>query len=129
MSHPQLTLSVLPNSYAVCRLQPGAPVPAWASRGEFWSVVRTKDELSIVCDESSVPVDQSREGGWRLLKLEGPFAFTLTGILASVAQPLAEAGVSIFALSTFDTDYVLVKAAQLETARQALHLYGHTVRE
>jgi uncharacterized protein len=105
-----------------------APVPAWAQGAEFFSVVRTSDELSIVCPENRI--DQSRagmtvEGGWVALKLEGPIPFSMTGVLASFLQPLSEAQISIFAISTFDTDYVLVKEENLPRAVTALRSAGH----
>jgi len=123
-----LTLSVLRDSYAVCRLDPTSPIPDWAQTGEFQSITRTPAELSIVCDEKNVPVGISFEPGWRTLKMEGPLDFILTGIVASVAEPLADAGVAIFPIATYDTDYILVKEAQLELAVRALADYGHAVR-
>ena len=102
-------------------------VPAWAANTVFSSVTRTADELSIVCEEGGVPPDVKHDGGWSCIGLVGPFDLNLTGVLASVLQPLADAGVSIFAVSTFDTDYVLVRASQLETAIAALRQAGHQV--
>ena len=122
-----LTLSVLPKAYAICRLDPATPIPSWAMTGDFWSLIRTHDELSVVCEELAIPSDLSCEGGWRILKCEGPLDLALTGIMAAIAEPLADAGVSIFPLATYDTDYVLVKHAQIETATQALTGYGHIV--
>ncbi|HEX6711554.1 MAG TPA: ACT domain-containing protein [Rubrobacter sp.] len=125
---PELTLTVLEERLAVCRLDVGADIPAWATGACFFSVTRAEDELSIVCPESNVPEDINREQGWRALKLEGPFELSMVGILASVAEPLAGAGVSIFAVSTFDTDYVLVGEEQLELADDTLRELGHQVR-
>ena len=127
MPRSLLTLSVLPDAYAICRLDPATPVPSWAADGAFWAAVRTTDELSVVCLERAIPQPIARAGGWRILKCEGPLDFALTGIMASIAEPLAEAGVSIFPLATYDTDYVLVKESQLELAKQALTAYGHAV--
>jgi hypothetical protein len=127
MPRALLTLSVLPENYAICRLDPAAAPPLWALQGSFWSVTRTADETSIVCVETAVPSQTQHEAGWRILKCEGPLDFGLTGIMASIAEPLADAGVSIFPLATYDTDYVLVKDAELETASQALTDYGHIV--
>ncbi len=127
MPRALLTLSVLPHRYAICRLDSGTAPPLWAMQGTFWSIIRTADETSIVCMESSVPSDILHEGGWRLLKCEGPLDFALTGIMASIAEPLADAGVSIFPLATYDTDYVLVKDTQLDSAARALIDYGHVV--
>lgn len=122
-----LRLLVLDGRLAVCRLEPGAGIPAWASKGDFFSVTRTPEELSVVCPDEDVPADVRSEGGWRALKLEGPFEFTQVGVLASVTVPLAEAGVGIFAVSTFDTDYVLLKEDQLDPAVAALRGHGHEV--
>jgi hypothetical protein len=90
-------------------------------------VTRTSDELSVVCPEKNVPGGVRSEGEWRVLVLEGSFEFSAVGVLASVAAPLAEAGVSIFALSTYDTDYVLVKEEGLDRAVSALRQRGHEV--
>jgi hypothetical protein len=109
------------------RLEPNEALPAWAVSGEFFSVSRTADELSIVCAESQVPAGPLAERGWRALRVVGKLDFGLTGILASLAVPLAKAGVSIFALSTFDTDYVLVKGASLGAAASALRGAGHEI--
>jgi uncharacterized protein len=103
-------------------------VPAWATGASFSSVTRTEDELSVVCPEADVPEDVARERSWRALKLEGSFELSMVGILSSVAAPLAEAGASIFAVSTFDTDYVLVRGEQLGLAVDTLREHGHRVR-
>jgi len=122
-----LTLSILPGTLAVCRLDPTAAIPDWATGEGFFSVTRTADELAIVCCEAYVPDDVMCERGWRALKLHGPFDLGQVGILASVANPLAESGIAIFVISTYDTDYVLVKAIQLESAVAALTRSGHAV--
>lgn len=119
-------LTLLPGTFAVCRLEPDAPVPAWAA-GSFSSVTRTTDELSIVCDQAVIPDGVRCERDWRCLKLAGPIPFTTVGVLASLVSPLADAGISVFAISTFDTDYVLVKAEHFEKAVVALRLAGHEV--
>jgi uncharacterized protein len=114
---PHLNLSLLKGRVAICRLSPTERIPEWAmADASFCSVTRGKDELSIVCPESFVPEDIKQEAGWRLFKVAGPLGFELTGILASMAGPLATAGVSIFAVSTFDTDYLMVKEQKLEVA-------------
>ena len=120
-----LQLKVVPGEYAVCRLDPDAPIPGWALTGPVSSVTRTPDELSIVCPEAQVPAGVRCENGWRGIKIQGPLPFSLTGVLASVADPLSEAGISLFAISTYDTDYVLVKGAKLDDALAALSLAGH----
>ena len=115
-----LTLKTIPGSFAVCRMPAGTPLPDWFQPGGFSSVSWTDDELSIACDESRVPEAVQCERGWRCLMLQGPFAFDLTGILLKVLQPLAAANIGIFAVSTFDTDYVLVKDHAFAQAKQAL---------
>ena len=122
-----LRLRMLDGHMSVCRLDPGSEIPEWPIAGGFFSLTRTGDELSVVCPEGAVPGGVRSEEGWRVLMLEGPFEFSEVGVLVSVAAPLAEAGVGIFALSTFDTDYVLVKKEQLESAVAALRGQGHEV--
>lgn len=125
---PVLKLSVGPEVLAVTRLAADAPIPVWASSASgLLSITRTAQELSIVCDEQVVPAGTRVEAGWRALKVQGPLDFGLTGILASLAIPLAIAEVSIFALSTFDTDYVLVKQERLDIALMALRRVGHII--
>jgi hypothetical protein len=123
-----LTLTVLPEKYAIARLDPGADVPAWSAGGRFNSISRTPDELSIVCAESGVPAGVTCEPGWRVFRCEGPLDFSLPGIIASLAEPLADAGIPIFPIATYHTDYLLIKDNHLETAVQALARYGHAVR-
>lgn len=123
-----LTLSVLPGEYAVCRFGPQTPPPAWAFGGDWWSVTHTADELSVVCRAEQVPAGVQSSRGWTALKLHGPFDFGLTGVLTSVLDPLRDAEVGIFALSTFDTDYVLVAHRDLPTALTALREAGHQLR-
>ncbi len=122
-----LQLQVLPEVLAVCRLEPAEALPGWAAQGAFWCVARTPDELSVVCEQAHVPGGIRAEGGWRALKVLGPLDFALTGILAGLANALAQAGVSIFALSTFDTDYILVKEGSLGAAIAALRGQGHSI--
>ena len=123
----ELRLSLLIGHMSVCRLNPVARIPDWAMASGFLSITRTDEELSVVCPEEAIPEDVRSEGGWRVLRLEGPFEFSEVGVLASVVGPLAEADVSVFAVSTYDTDYVLVKAEQLEAAVSALRAWGHEV--
>ena len=124
-----LSLRLLKGRYAVCRLEPGEEVPAWALRGgEFWSVTRTADELSVVCAEGAIPADTRCESGWRVFRVEGPLDFALTGVLVSIAKPLADAGVSVFAVATYDTDYVMVKEENVEKAARVLAEAGHGVK-
>ena len=121
-----VTLSVFEQMFAVCRLDRAAPFPSWAQQG-FVSITRTREELSVVCEQRLVPDDVQAERDWRCLGVVGPLPFALTGILLSLAQPLAERGISIFAVSTFDTAKMLIKASNLEPAIDALRDAGHTV--
>jgi hypothetical protein len=121
-----LTLSILPDKLAICRLPPDANVPIWASRGgTILSITKTTDELSIVCPEAGVPEGVRADRGWRCFKIEGPLDLSLTGVLASLVNPLAEARINIFALSTFDTDYLLVKEDKVSKAAEILIQAGH----
>lgn len=122
-----LTLSLLPETLAVCRLNKEVAIPGWATAGDFFSITRTADELSIVCRQSQVPSTVQREENWRCLKVEGPLDFSLVGILAALATLLADAGISIFAVSTFDTDYLLFKAENLEKVIAVLSSAGHRI--
>lgn len=115
-----LELVVLEPIFAVCRLHAAEAVPDWAYLGSFSSVSRTPRELSIVCEQDNVPPEVRAEVGWRCLMVEGPLAFTEVGILASLTAPLAAAGVSVFAVSTYDTDFLLVKEADLEQTLSSL---------
>jgi len=121
----RLTIVEVPGRFAVCRLSPDAAVPAWATVTEFVSLTRTRDELSIVCAEGSVPAGTQCERGYAALRVAGTLAPEMVGVLVSIASPLAAAGIPILAIGTFDTDYVLVRAADLERAREALRGAGH----
>ena len=125
MSHTNLALSLLSGTFAICRLAPEADIPSWALDGEFFSVTRTEEELSLVCLQEKVPEDIRCEKDFRCLKVGGPLDFSLTGILSSLTIPLAQAGISVLALSTFDTDYLLVKEAHVDRAVQKLSQAGY----
>lgn len=128
MVKPCLNLQLLEGPLAVCRLASKEPIPGWAySAGPLCSITRTSEELSVVCGEAAVPMGLRCERGWRALKVQGPLDFGLTGILDALTDPLAQAGISIFALSTFDTDYLLVREAWLEEALAALRAAGHSL--
>lgn len=120
-----LNLTLLPDRLAVCRRPATTPLPPWAASGGFCSATFTCDETSVVCAEEAVPAGTQLDGGWRAFVVAGPLDFSLTGILLSIAQPLADAGVAIFAVPTYDTDDVLVKEASLRTATLALERSGH----
>lgn len=121
----QLRLSLLEATFAIVRLPAQSPIPSWAAAGPFFSVTRTADELSIVAEASRVPPDVQSHSGWRVIQVHGPFELTEVGVLASLAAPLAAANVSLFVLSTFDTDYLLVPAQNLASAIAALQNAGH----
>jgi uncharacterized protein len=113
---------------AVCRLDAGSDVPPWVDQSrEFTSVTRTMDELSVVCAIDHVPEGVPMEGPWRAFKVKGPIVMTLIGVVAALANPLADAGISIFAISTFDTDYILVHEPDFDAAVGALTRAGHVV--
>ena len=121
----KLTLSVLKNTLAICKFDSNANLPGWLSikNCKFVSITKTDEELSIVCDQSIIPEKADVMPivkDWRALKVEGPLDFSLTGILSALLQPLAEQKISIFAISTFDTDYILVKENDLEKAIEIL---------
>jgi uncharacterized protein len=125
----QLKFRWLPGPYAIVRFAADAPVPDWAAKGEFNSVTRTADELSIVCPAGNLPSDVHSPYHWICLKLEGPFPFSVTGVLLSFIEPLSTRSVPIFAISTYDTDYVLIQKEFAGTALNALQEAGHELTE
>jgi hypothetical protein len=127
MKRRRFHITLLPERLAVCRLAPNAALPAWATAKPGYSITRTAEELSVVCEERQVPADVRAERGFRILKMEGPFAFTETGIVAAVVMPLARAGIGVFVISTFDTDYIMVKQADLSRACRLLEQRGHKI--
>ena len=123
-----LPLAVEDGLLAVCRLPAGAPLPEWAGRAHrFLTISRTPHELSVTADAEVVPAEVRCERGYRALRVEGALPLDLVGVLAAISAPLAKAGISIFAISTYDTDYVLVKAGDLAAAVAALEQAGHRV--
>jgi hypothetical protein len=122
-----LTLSVLPERLGICRLSPNDDLPAWITESSFLSITRTSEELSIVCVEQVIPEGTTSEKGWWCLKVHGPLDFSLTGILSSLLHQLAKENISVFALSTYDTDYLLIKEIDLERAKAILVEEGHKV--
>ena len=114
-----MRIKLLPSTYAVCRLDPAAPVPSWPV-GAFVSITRTADELSIVCEESNVPANVKAERDWRCFAVEGPIPFDVVGLAARITHALAAASISIFLVSTYDTDYILVRSSSVDAAIAAL---------
>jgi len=121
------TLKILPKRLAVCRLNADAPLPDWIEQSDFYSITRTEEELTVVCDEKLVVPGTKSETGWRCLKVEGPLDFSETGIVFSLTQPLAESAVPVFLISTFDTDYLMVKERDLTKTINAISAQGHQV--
>ena len=115
-----LTMKLLKGHYAVCRFNKGHAIPEWAYIGSFFSITSTMDELSIVCNEDNLPEGITCSRGWSVLKIQGPLDFSLIGILSGISSILASKGISIFAVSTYDTDYILVKNNDIEDAIAAL---------
>jgi len=124
--HRQLKFRRLPGPYAIVRLAPDSPVPAWATRGDFISITRTADELSIVCPADNLPPDVHSPHRWICLKLEGPFPFSQTGVLLFFIEPLSKNDIPIFAISTYETDYVLIQEEFETSAFRVLAASGHT---
>ena len=120
-------LSLLPERFAIAQLAPAAQVQP-RSEASLYSVTRTADELSMVCPEAELPANARAQTGWRALKLRGPFALSEVGVLSSIATPLAEASISLFVISTFNTDYLLIHAEQLQSAVTALESAGHKIQ-
>jgi hypothetical protein len=121
-----LPLRIIPGTFAVCRLAPDASTPSWV-RGVFTSITRTGDELSIVCADDAVPNGVQVERNWRALRIEGPIPFEMTGVAAALLAPLAEARISIFLVSTFDTDYLLLKDQVFARALDVLRGAGYEI--
>jgi hypothetical protein len=122
-------LLLLSETLCICRLERNAPIPEWALTSAFSSITRTVEELSVVCPRNRVPPGIQKQDRWKALQVEGPLDFSLTGILASLTGPLAKEGISTFAISTYDTDYLLVKEEQLEGAIQRLREEGYEIKE
>jgi uncharacterized protein len=122
-----LELTLLRERFAVCRLAPDAATPSWATGDTFYSITRSAEELSVVVEESRVPAGLTSQAGWRVFQVRGPFAFSEIGVLAALTGPLATKEISLFVISTFNTDYLLVFEKQLADAIAALERAGHTI--
>jgi hypothetical protein len=123
----RLELSLLPQRFAISRLAADASIPEWATQGPFFSITRTGDELSVVSEVALIPPGAHSQPGWRVFKVHGPFILSEIGVLSALATPLAEAKISLFAISTFETDYLLVASESLSAAITALDQAGHTI--
>lgn len=130
IQHDRLTLFRWPNHVAVVQLPPQAPLPAEIAARPFFGFIRTAAEVTLIVDEAAVASEWDVvERDWRVFEVEGPLDFSLTGILAGLSHTLAAAGISLFALSTYATDLILVRAADAPRAADAWRAAGHTVRE
>ena len=127
MKSKTLSLTLLAERLAVCRLDPDSTVPDWIDRTAFYSVTRTEEELTVVCAEALVAKGTVSETGWRCFKVEGPLDFSEIGIIFSLTQPLAQNRVSVFVISTFDTDYFMVKEKDLAKTIDVLTAAGHEI--
>jgi hypothetical protein len=123
----KLTFEVLPDTYGICRMGTEETIPVWASRGGFYSITKTADELSVVCVDSDIPDDVLCERAWTAFKIQGILEFGLVGILSEVTTALAKAGLGIFAISTYNTDYILVQEKDYDCAITALSDAGHEI--
>ena len=124
-----LNVVVIPGIYAICHLPADESLPTWATAAGFFSVTRTPDELSIVCETRIAPAGIRKEGGWRGMAVRGPLDFDLTGIIAALAVPLAAARISIFVVSTYETDFLLVRDQDFDRAVLTLRNAGHNVSD
>jgi hypothetical protein len=120
MNQKKLIMKLLNDKYGVCRLDKKDVIPTWGIDGEFYSITKTEDELSIVCLQNTIPDNIKYEGEWRVFKVEGPLDFSLVGILSAISSLMAEKGISIFAISTYDTDYILIKEHDMDKAIKTL---------
>jgi hypothetical protein len=126
-SQHNLRLVVLPELYAISRLEKDAAIPTWVSSGDFYSITRTADELAVVCAQQFVPAGIRCERGWRCLRVADTMDFSMVGVVSSLVRPLAEAGIGVFVVSTFDTDYLLLKDADVDSGITAFRGAGHIV--
>lgn len=122
-----MLLELLPQRLAVMRLSPGDPIPGWATKGGFFSITHTPDELSIFCDSSVMPDEPAKIDGWRAVRVAGQLDLQLVGIISQLSMPLAAKQIPVFSISTHDTDYMLFREDQMEDAIDVLRRAGHKV--
>ncbi len=125
----KLDLVILKKKFAICQLSPKDSIPDPSKLGDFWSITKTDEEISIIIPENLIPVNCKSEKGWRAIKIIGPLYFSLTGIIANLSTVLAKAGISIFTFSTYNTDYIFVKEENLEQSKEVLEKNGHKIIE
>jgi len=123
-----MNFTLLPNRYAICKFKVELPLPEWVYSSGFYSITRTKDELSVVTVQTdSIPEETICNNGWRILKVAGPLDLSLVGIISEISGILRSKDIPIFVISTFDTDFILVKQKDLDCAISALHEKGHSL--
>ena len=125
----QLTFILMEGVYSLCRLAPDDPLPSWSLSSPFYTISKTSDELSVVCESSYVPAEVKQDGEWRLLKIAAILDLSLTGITAKFSTALANAGVNLCVIATYQTDYILVKQEKLEIAIVALQNAGFIIQQ
>jgi hypothetical protein len=128
MKKLRLRLVTLDDLFAVCKLGAEESVPSWALSGRFCSMTRTPDELSIVCPDDLIPKGVEASRGWRLFRVDGKLDFDLVGVVSSLTSALAEVGISVFVISTYDTDYIFMKEESVDRGIAALRRRGHEIR-
>jgi hypothetical protein len=129
MDHPKLKLSLLPQTYAICSFPPDFTFPAIDAVSSILSITKTSKETTIVCDENRIPGDCRKSENWKCIKIEGSFDLDAIGVVAGISKPLAESRISIYVVSTYDTDYVLIKAKDIDRAVSCLSKCGHKFSE
>jgi len=127
MGRRQLQLSLLKETYGICVFPSNAIIPEWALMTSLCSITRTKKDLTIVCPQNIIPPDSESDLNWRCFRIDGTFDLNQIGVISSLAAPLAQADISIFVISTYDTDYILVKDQKVEHAVSVLIDYGHMI--
>jgi len=124
--HPRLKLCVLPGHYAICSFPPDATLPDWVDRPSFLSTTKTPKEITVVCEENQVPGECKKSDNWKCIKIEGRFDLDAVGVLAGIAGPLAQSKISLYVISTFETDYILIHANDIDKAVSCLENFGHS---
>ena len=127
MRKRQLQLSLLDEIYGICVFENDTPIPEWAAAASFCSIIRTQKELTIVCPQNTIDSDCEYDADWRCFRVDGSFDFNQIGVISSLAAPLAQAGISIFVVSSFDTDYILVKGENVEQTIAVFSDNGHFI--
>ena len=127
MTQRKLKLSLLEEKYGICTLPKDAPIPHWVSKESLVSITRTGKELTIVCKQDIIPSKLQSDLNWRCFKIDGSFDLSQIGVISSISSPLADAGISIYVISTYDTDYFLVKDDNLEKSISVLSNFGHSI--